>query len=48
MIVLGALFLVLGLVLGYGVLTTIGLVVLVIGLVLLLVGQAGPIGGRWY
>lgn len=41
MIVLGLVLLVLGLVLGYDLLATIGTLVLVVGLVLLVLGQTG-------
>jgi Family of unknown function (DUF6131) len=47
MILLGAALLILGLVLGIGILTTIGLILLVLGVVLALAGAAGhPIGDR--
>ncbi|MFC4125682.1 DUF6131 family protein [Nocardia rhizosphaerae] len=47
MILLGAVLLIAGLVFGVSLLSTIGIVVLVIGLVLALVGSLGrPIGGR--
>lgn len=51
MILLGVILLILGLVLGLGILETIGLILIVIGVVLLLLGGIGrPVGGRryWY
>ena len=51
MIVIGVVLLVLGLLLGFGLLTTVGLILLVIGAVLMLMGHAGRgVGGRshWY
>lgn len=51
MIVLGLILLLLGYLLGIGILSTIGVILLVVGLVLFLLGSAGrPIGGRryWY
>lgn len=51
MIVLGAILLILGIVLGIGLLSTVGIILLVIGAVLWVLGAAGrPIGGRryWY
>jgi hypothetical protein len=51
MIVLGAILLILGYVLGISILSTIGIVLLVIGAVLWILGAVGrPIGGRkvWY
>lgn len=51
MIVGGLIFLLLGYLLGIGILSTIGVILLVVGLVLLLLGGVGrPIGGRryWY
>lgn len=47
MVVLGAILLILGLVFGVGILTTIGIILLAVGLVLMLVGATGrTIGGR--
>ncbi len=47
MIVLGLIFLLLGLILKIGLLWTIGVILLVVGLVLLLLGSAGhAVGGR--
>ena len=47
MIVLGLVLLILGLILGVGILTTIGIILLVVGLVLALLGGAGrTIGPR--
>ncbi|MFD7847318.1 hypothetical protein [Nocardia sp. NPDC059764] len=47
MIILGLVLLILGLVFGIGILTTIGIVLLLIGAVFWLLGAAGrPIGGR--
>lgn len=47
MIVLGLVLLIVGYLLGIGVLTTIGLVLLVLGAVLAIVGAVGrPVGGR--
>jgi hypothetical protein len=48
MIVLGIILLLVGWLIGMGILETLGIVLLVIGLVLMLVGTAGPVGGRWY
>jgi len=51
MIVLGAILLILGIVLGIGLLSTIGIILLVIGAILWVLGAAGrPVGGRryWY
>jgi len=51
MIILGLILLVAGWLLGFGILTTLGAILLIIGLVFLLLGFAGhPIGGRsnWY
>jgi membrane-bound ClpP family serine protease len=50
MIVLGLILLLVGWLTGIGILTTVGLVVLVIGLVLLAMGGMGrPVGGRsWW
>jgi hypothetical protein len=50
MIAIGIILLVLGFLLGFGILWTLGIICLVIGLVLLLLGYTGhPVGGRrWY
>lgn len=50
MVILGLILLILGLVLGIGILKTIGIILLVVGLVLFVLGAAGrPVGGRqWY
>ncbi|MEU4343285.1 DUF6131 family protein [Nocardia sp. NPDC023852] len=50
MIILGLVLLVVGWLLGISLLTTAGIIVLVIGLVLMLAGAVGrPVGGRrWY
>ena len=51
MIILGLILAVLGYLLGIGILTTIGIILIVVGLILLLVGAIGhPVGGRryWY
>ncbi len=51
MIVLGAILLILGYVLHIGILSTIGIILLVVGAVLWILGAVGrPIGGRkyWY
>ena len=49
MIILGVILLVLGLVLGFGILETLGIVALVVGLILFLAGSVGPgVGGRRY
>ncbi|MGQ4596342.1 DUF6131 family protein [Nocardia sp. R6R-6] len=50
MIILGIILLVLGWLLGISLLTTAGIIVLIIGLVLLIAGSVGrPVGGRrWY
>jgi hypothetical protein len=49
-IILGLILLVVGWLLGLGILTTIGVILLIIGLVLLALGGAGrPVGGRnWW
>jgi Family of unknown function (DUF6131) len=49
-IVLGILFIVIGWLIGLGILTNIGYLLLVVGLVLLVLGGVGrPVGGRrWY
>jgi hypothetical protein len=47
MVILGAMLLILGLVIGVPVLYTIGLILLVVGLVLMLLGRTGrAVGGR--
>ena len=47
MVILGAILLILGLVFGIGILTTIGIILLAVGLILMLVGATGrTIGGR--
>lgn len=47
MIILGIVLLILGLLLGIGLFTTLGLILLVIGIVLAVLGSVGhPIGGR--
>lgn len=47
MITLGLVLLLLGLLLGAGILSTIGVVLVIVGLVLLLLGRAGrPVGNR--
>lgn len=48
MILLGILLLILGVVFGIGILQTLGVLLLVLGLVLLVLGTAGPVGGRWW
>lgn len=50
MIILGTCLLILGVLLGIGLLKTVGTILLVIGLVLLVIGYAGhPVGGRqWW
>lgn len=50
MIILGVILAVLGYLLGISVLTTIGILLLVVGVVFALLGGAGrPVGGRrWY
>lgn len=48
MILLGILLLILGVVFGIGILQTLGVLLLVLGLVLLVIGTAGPVGGRWW
>ena len=51
MIILGLILLVVGWLLGIGILTTIGIILLVVGVVLFLLGATGhAIGGRsnWY
>jgi hypothetical protein len=50
MLILGLILLLVGWLLGIGLLTTVGIVLLVVGLVLLALGAAGrPVGGRtWY
>ena len=47
MIILGLILLIIGLVAGIGILTTIGIILVVVGLVLMLLGRSGrKIGGR--
>jgi membrane-bound ClpP family serine protease len=47
MIILGVILLIIGLVAGIGILTTIGIILIVIGLILALLGMVGrPVGGR--
>jgi hypothetical protein len=46
MIILGLILLVLGLVLGIGILYTLGIILLIVGLVLMLMGRSRPVGGR--
>ena len=47
MIILGLILLIIGLVAGIGILTTIGIILLIVGLVLMLLGRSGrKIGGR--
>lgn len=51
MIVVGAILLILGLIFGISILSTIGVVLLVIGIVFWILGYVGrPVGGRkvWY
>lgn len=49
MIILGIILLVTGYLLGIGVLSTLGLILLIIGVVLMLFGSFGtPVGGRRY
>jgi hypothetical protein len=48
MIILGAILLVLGLLLGSGLLEVLGGILLLIDLLLFLTGTAGPVGGRWW
>jgi hypothetical protein len=51
MIVLGAILLILGLILGINILWTIGVILIVIGAVFWILGSVGrPVGGRraWY
>ena len=50
MIVLGLILVILGWLLGIGILTTLGIILLVIGVILWLLGSMGrPVGGRrWY
>jgi uncharacterized membrane protein (Fun14 family) len=50
-IVLGLILLVVGFIIGFGLLETIGVILLVVGLILLLLGHTGhPMGNRnhWY
>lgn len=47
MIILGLILLIIGLVAGIGILSTIGIILIVVGLVLMLLGRSGrKIGGR--
>jgi membrane-bound ClpP family serine protease len=47
MVILGVILLIIGLVAGIGILTTIGIILIVIGLILALMGMMGrPVGGR--
>lgn len=51
MIILGLILAIVGYLLGIGILTTLGVILIVIGLVLLLIGAVGhPVGGRrhWF
>ena len=51
MIILGLILVVVGYLVHIGILTTIGIILVVVGLILLLLGSAGrPVGGRryWY
>lgn len=48
MIVLGLILLLVGLLAGIGILTTIGVVLLLVGLVLWALGSARTGGRRWY
>lgn len=49
MIVLGIILLLLGMFLNIGILTTLGIILLVIGAVLFILGSVGrPVGGRRY
>lgn len=48
MITLGIILVVLGVLIHIPIFYTIGAILLVIGLVLLLIGTAGPFGGRWF
>jgi Family of unknown function (DUF6131) len=50
MLILGLILLVIGLVAGIGILTTIGIILLIVGAILWLLGSMGrPVGGRrWY
>lgn len=50
MIVVGAILLILGWVTGISILTTIGIILLIVGVILFALGAAGrPVGGRnWY
>lgn len=49
MIILGVILLLLGWLLGISILTTIGIIVLIIGLIFLVLGSVGrPVGGRRY
>ncbi|WP_169815618.1 DUF6131 family protein [Nocardia inohanensis] len=50
MIILGLILIVAGWLLGVPLLTTLGIIALVVGLILMLLGQVGrPVGGRrWY
>lgn len=48
MLVLGLILLLLGYLLGISLLYVLGVILVVIGVVLMLVGSAGPFGGRWY
>lgn len=48
MLVLGIILLIIGWFTGISILYTAGAILLVIGLVFMLIGTAGPIGGRWY
>lgn len=48
MLVLGLILLLLGYLLGISILYVLGVILVVVGLVLMLIGSAGPFGGRWY
>lgn len=50
MIILGLVLLIVGYLLGIGIITTLGIILLLVGVVLLVLGHLGrPVGGRnWY
>lgn len=49
MLVLGIILLLVGYLLGVGIISTVGWILVLVGLILLLVGVAGhPVGGRWW
>lgn len=48
MLVLGLILCIVGWLTGISPLVTIGIFLVALGLVLMLIGTAGPVGGRWW